>query len=74
MHKSRLGTVIVDCETDDLEREARFWAAALEMRVFHSHILEGDTTEVMSPRFRPVGNPRFRSWLVAGCGREMRMN
>ena len=29
MHKSRLGTVIIDCETDDLEREARFWGAAL---------------------------------------------
>jgi len=29
MHKSRLGTVIVDCQTDDLGREAEFWAAAL---------------------------------------------
>lgn len=29
MHKSRLGTVIIDCETDNLEREARFWSAAL---------------------------------------------
>ena len=29
MHKSRLGTVIVDCQTDDLAREANFWSAAL---------------------------------------------
>ena len=29
MHKSRLGTVIIDCETEDLESEARFWGAAL---------------------------------------------
>lgn len=29
MHKSRLGTVIIDCQTDDLGREAEFWAAAL---------------------------------------------
>ena len=29
MHKSRLGALIVDCRTDDLEREARFWAEAL---------------------------------------------
>lgn len=29
MHKSRLGVVVLDCETDDLEREARFWAGAL---------------------------------------------
>lgn len=29
MHKSRLGGLIIDCRTDDLEREARFWGQAL---------------------------------------------
>lgn len=29
MHKSRLGAIIVDCQTDSLEREAKFWGAAL---------------------------------------------
>ena len=29
MHKSRLGTLIIDCLTDDLEKEAEFWSAAL---------------------------------------------
>lgn len=29
MHKSRLAGVVIDCRTDDLQREARFWAAAL---------------------------------------------
>ena len=29
MHKSRLGTLIIDCKTDDLKREAEFWGAAL---------------------------------------------
>ena len=29
MHKSRLGAVIVDCKTDDLEAEAQFWVNAL---------------------------------------------
>jgi predicted enzyme related to lactoylglutathione lyase len=29
MHKSRLGALIVDCETEDLHREAAFWSAAL---------------------------------------------
>lgn len=29
MHKSRLGNVIIDCQTDDLRREAEFWGAAL---------------------------------------------
>lgn len=33
MHKSRLGALIVDCETDDLEREAQFWAEALGGRI-----------------------------------------
>ena len=29
MHKSRLGTLIIDCLTDDLQREVAFWSAAL---------------------------------------------
>jgi len=33
MHKSRLGTVIIDCQTDNLGREAEFWSAALGGKV-----------------------------------------
>ena len=29
MHKSRLGTIVIDCQTDDLEKDARFWGEAL---------------------------------------------
>ena len=29
MHKSRLGCIIIDCNTDDLEAAARFWSQAL---------------------------------------------
>ena len=29
MHKSRVGALIIDCQTDDLAREAEFWGAAL---------------------------------------------
>jgi predicted enzyme related to lactoylglutathione lyase len=29
MHKSRLGTIVIDCHTEDLDGAARFWAAAL---------------------------------------------
>ena len=29
MHKSRLAGFIIDCKTDDLERAANFWSAAL---------------------------------------------
>ena len=33
MHKSRLGNIVIDCRTDDLLSEARFWSAALGCRV-----------------------------------------
>lgn len=29
MHRSRLGSIVIDCRTDDLLAEARFWSAAL---------------------------------------------
>ncbi len=29
MHKSRLGNIVIDCRTDDLLAEARFWSIAL---------------------------------------------
>ena len=37
MHKSRLGAIIIDCRTDDLEREARFWSAALGGEAVAAH-------------------------------------
>ncbi|MGF1611043.1 MAG: VOC family protein [Kiloniellales bacterium] len=33
MHRSRLGGLIIDCRTDDLEAAARFWGAALGLKV-----------------------------------------
>ncbi|MCG8692103.1 MAG: hypothetical protein MI806_12920 [Minwuiales bacterium] len=29
MHKSRLGAIVIDCETDDLDGDAAFWSGAL---------------------------------------------
>jgi predicted enzyme related to lactoylglutathione lyase len=29
MHKSRLSNIIIDCQTDDIEAAANFWAAAI---------------------------------------------
>ena len=29
MHKSRLGAIVIDCQTEDIDGAARFWAAAL---------------------------------------------
>lgn len=33
MHKSRLQTLVIDCETDDLDSDAEFWGAALGCKV-----------------------------------------
>lgn len=29
MHKSRLGTIVIDCQTDELDQAAEFWSHAL---------------------------------------------
>jgi hypothetical protein len=29
MHRSRLGNIVIDCQTDDLLSDAQFWSAAL---------------------------------------------
>lgn len=29
MHKSRLGTIVIDCQTQDIDAAASFWSAAL---------------------------------------------
>ena len=29
MHKSRIGTIVIDCQTQDVDDAARFWSAAL---------------------------------------------
>ena len=29
MHRSRLGNIVIDCRTNDLQSEARFWSVAL---------------------------------------------
>ena len=32
MHKSRLGTIVIDCRTGDVDAAARFWSGALGRR------------------------------------------
>ena len=32
MHRSQLGGLIIDCQTDDLDAAAEFWSAALGMK------------------------------------------
>jgi len=64
MHKSRLGAIVVDCRTDDLDGAARFWAAALGRSV-QAHVdadsanyreLEGPGDEVKI-LVQAVGHP-----------------
>lgn len=54
MHRSRLGAVVIDCQTDDLAAAARFWATALGYRV---------AAEQSDPRYvgleGPQGEPRI---------------
>jgi predicted enzyme related to lactoylglutathione lyase len=33
MHKSRLGTLIIDCRTEDLPKQAKFWSEALGLAI-----------------------------------------
>jgi catechol 2,3-dioxygenase-like lactoylglutathione lyase family enzyme len=51
MHKSRFAGFIIDCDTDDLDAAARFWAGALGAPVDHSANSADDiyATLAMSP-------------------------
>jgi hypothetical protein len=40
MHKSRLGGLIIDCQTDNLDAAALFWSQALGYRIRHSQAEE----------------------------------
>lgn len=48
MHKSRLAAAVIDCPTDDLDREARFWATALGRT--------GEETPI-DPKYRDLKGP-----------------
>lgn len=37
MHHSRLSALLIDCNTDDVDEAAAFWAAALGRPVDHEH-------------------------------------
>ena len=55
MHKSRLGCLIIDCETDDLDREANFWSKVFGHEIIHRYepgdeIYRGLKTDPSQPR------------------------
>lgn len=37
MHRSRINGILIDCNTDDVEAAARFWAEALGRPIDHDH-------------------------------------
>jgi len=40
MHKSRLGVIVIDCQSDDLGESVAFWSQALGYAVQHSDVSE----------------------------------
>ena len=50
MHKSRLAAVVLDCQSDDFERDAAFWGAALGWEA--APLREGQ-----DPRYRDLATP-----------------
>lgn len=42
MHKSRLGTLVIDSGTDDVDRDAEFWGKALGCNVISRNSEPGD--------------------------------
>lgn len=47
-HKSRLAVIVIDCRSDDLDREARFWTGALGRE---------NEREPIDPRYRDLKGP-----------------
>lgn len=55
MHRSRLGTLVIDCRTDDLDADAGFWSKALGGEVVTRHepgdeIYRGLATDPSRPK------------------------
>ena len=64
MHKSRLGQVIIDCETQDLDKAAEFWAKAL-----------GSKPERVSPRYIWLhGRPEEAQVIVQQVDHDSRVH
>lgn len=49
MHRSRLGNIVIDCRTDDLLVEARFWSAALAFPIPDDADPEGRYIQLVTP-------------------------
>jgi len=54
MHRSRLGGLIIDCKTNDLNKEAAFWSQALGYRIRPSDEPENEKYVILDT---PDGEP-----------------
>ena len=66
MHHSKLGGLIIDCQTDDLDRAARFWSQALGYGILPADASE-DTKYVGLDA--PLGGPYIEVQRVAHTSR-----
>ncbi len=50
MHRSRLGAIIIDCQTDELDKAAEFWGQALGYPAKHSDDPEDENYVLLETR------------------------
>lgn len=46
MHKSRLGTIVIDCQTEQLDEAARFWGPRSAVQCVDWTIRQTQTTAI----------------------------
>ena len=68
MHKSRLGTMIIDCQTDELETMAAFWGQALGL------VPESSTDSVNRKYIRLLGDKGEVQILLQSVDHESRIH
>jgi len=49
MHKSRLGNIVIDCQTDDLKSVATFWSAAIGYALPHKPDSSAKYIDLVTP-------------------------
>ncbi len=68
MHRSRLGALVIDCRTQDLDAAAGFWAAALGLEAEHGR-------DPVNARYRRLaGDDDQPKVLVQQVGHESRVH
>lgn len=66
MHKSRLGVVVIDCETENLDREAEFWG--IQRLVGRQGRTDGVRVQISAAGERRI-SWREKAYVWAFCSR-----